>query len=145
MSFKVSPKAKAIINGGFIFQFHDGIRSKILPTVLEMFFRHFIKMNMTEQMNSHLLNAVWYSRINKLRYTAIELGSKYTFFKTWNSFRNNIDSLNYSLSNWLFLSLKNLRVTLKNANHPVITYGKILRLISLPNNNTEYLILNICF
>ena len=48
MPFKVSPKAKAIINGGFIFQFHNSIDSKILHTLLEMFFRHFIKMNMTE-------------------------------------------------------------------------------------------------
>ena len=39
--FKVSPKAKAIINEGFIFRFHDGIYSKILPTLLEMFFKHF--------------------------------------------------------------------------------------------------------
>ena len=48
MTFKVSPKAKVIINGGFIFQFHDGIHSTILPTLLEIFFRQFIKMNMTE-------------------------------------------------------------------------------------------------
>ena len=88
------------------------------------------------------------SRINKLRDTAIELGSKYTFFKTWNSLLNNNGSLNYSLISWFFLSLKNLRVTLKNTNHPVITsitYGKTLRLISLPNVKTEYLILNIDF
>ena len=39
MPFKVSPKAKDIINGGFIFRFHDGIHLKILPTLLEMFFR----------------------------------------------------------------------------------------------------------
>ena len=88
------------------------------------------------------------SRINKLRDTAIELGSKYTFFKTWNSLLNNNGSLNYSLISWFFLSLKNLRVTLKNTNHPVITsitYGKTLRLISLPNVKTEYLILNTDF
>ena len=60
------------------------------------------------------------SGINKLRDTAFELGSKYTFFKTWNSLLNNNGSLN----------------------HPVITsitYGKTLRLISLPNVKTEYL------
>ena len=43
VAFKVSLKAKAIINGGFIFQFHDAIHSKILPTLLEMFFRHFVR------------------------------------------------------------------------------------------------------
>ena len=37
------------------------------------------------------------SRINKLRDTAIELGLKNTFFKTWNLFLNNNGSLNYSL------------------------------------------------
>ena len=37
------------------------------------------------------------SRINKLRDTAIELGSKCTFLKTWNSLLNNNGSLNYSL------------------------------------------------
>ena len=61
------------------------------------------------------------SGINKLRDTAFELGSKYTFFKTWNSLLNNNGSLNYSLISWFFLSLKNLRVTLKNTNHTVIT------------------------
>ena len=48
---KVSPKAKVTINGGFIFQFHDRhdrVHSKILLSLLEMFFGHFIKMNMTE-------------------------------------------------------------------------------------------------
>ena len=43
VAFKVSLKAKAIINGGFIFQFHDAIHSKSLPTLLEMFFRHFVR------------------------------------------------------------------------------------------------------
>ena len=43
-----SSKAALIINGGFIFHFHDGIHSKIPPTILEMFFRQFIKMNTTE-------------------------------------------------------------------------------------------------
>ena len=99
-------------------------------------------------MNSHTLNAVLLLLSKELRDTAIELGSKYTFFKTWNSLLNNNGSLNYSLISWFFLSLKNLRVTLKNTNHPVITsitYGKTLRLISLPNVKTEYLILNIDF
>ena len=41
-TFKISPKVKLIINGGFIFQFHDSVHSKILPIPLEMFFRHFI-------------------------------------------------------------------------------------------------------
>ena len=36
------------------------------------------------------------SRISKLRDTAIELGSKYTFLKAWNSLLNNDGSLNYS-------------------------------------------------
>ena len=102
MSFKVSPKHKTIINGGLVFQFHDGIRSKILPTLLELFFKHFIKMDMAEWMNSHILNRTLASRINKLRDTAIELGSKYTFSKAF------------------FSSPKNFRVTLKNTNHPVI-------------------------
>ena len=48
MTFKARPKAKVIINGGFMFQFHDGIHFEIHPTLLEMFFRHFIKINMTE-------------------------------------------------------------------------------------------------
>ena len=47
MPFKVNPKAKAIINGGFIFQLHDDIVQRFL-TLLEMFFRYFIKMNMKE-------------------------------------------------------------------------------------------------
>ena len=95
-------------------------------------------------MNSHTLNAVLLLLSKELRDTAIELGSKYTFFKTWNSLLNN----NGSLIIWLFSSLKKLRVTLKNVNHPVIsciTYGKTLRLISLPTAKTEYLILNIDF
>ena len=58
MTFKVNPKAKAVINGACMFQFYDGMHSKILPTLLEIFFRHFIKMNMTELMNSHILNVV---------------------------------------------------------------------------------------
>ena len=37
MSFKVSPKARVIIDGGFIFQFDDGVHSKILPTLLKVF------------------------------------------------------------------------------------------------------------
>ena len=37
------------------------------------------------------------SCIKKLRDTAAELGSKYTFFKTWNSLLSNNGSLNYSL------------------------------------------------
>ena len=37
MTFKVSPKAKTIINGRFIFQFYDRIHSKILLTLLECF------------------------------------------------------------------------------------------------------------
>ena len=88
MPFKVSPKVKAIIKGGFIFQFHDGINSKILPALLEKFFRHFIKMNMIISELSYF-KCILASRINKLRDTAIELGSKYTFFKTWNSLLNN--------------------------------------------------------
>ena len=36
MSFKVSPKAKVSINGGFIFQFHDSIHLKILPRILPL-------------------------------------------------------------------------------------------------------------
>ena len=42
MSFIVSLKTKVIINGGFIFQFHDGIHLNISPTLLEMFLRHFV-------------------------------------------------------------------------------------------------------
>ena len=37
ISFKVSPEAKVIINRGFIFQFHDEVHSRILPTLLETF------------------------------------------------------------------------------------------------------------
>ena len=58
MPFIASPEAKATINGCFLFQFHNDIHSKILPIFLEMFFSHFIKMNMTEKMNFHILNAV---------------------------------------------------------------------------------------
>ena len=53
------------------------------------------------------------SCINKLRDTAIELVSKYTFFKTWNSHLNNNDSLNYSLISYFFSPWKHLRVTLQ--------------------------------
>ena len=49
--FKVIPKAKTIINGGFISQFHDYILSKILLFTILF-------------------------RINKLRDTVIELGLK---------------------------------------------------------------------
>ena len=37
------------------------------------------------------------SRLKKLRDTAIELGSKDTFFKTWNSLLTNIGSLNIQI------------------------------------------------
>ena len=37
---KVRPKNKAIMNGDFIFQFQDSIHSKILPSLLEIYFRH---------------------------------------------------------------------------------------------------------
>ena len=40
---KVRPKNKAIMNGGFIFQFQDGMHSKILPSLLEMYFRHSVR------------------------------------------------------------------------------------------------------
>ena len=86
------------------------------------------------------------SRISKLsRDTSIELGSKCTFLKTWNSLLNNNGSLNYSFISWFLSSFKSLRVTLKNTNHPIIIDGKTLRLISLPNVKIEYLILNIDF
>ena len=57
MSFKVSPKAKAIINGGFVLQFYDGVHPKILSSFLEVSLKH-IKMDMTKLMYSHILNAV---------------------------------------------------------------------------------------
>ena len=34
MLFKVTPKAKAIINSGFILKFHDNMLSKILLTLI---------------------------------------------------------------------------------------------------------------
>ena len=52
--FKVNPKAKALVNGGFIFQFHDGLHFKTLPTLLEVFFTHFMKRDMTKLRNSQI-------------------------------------------------------------------------------------------
>ena len=100
MPYKVRPKVNATINKGFIFQFHDGIHSKIFTTLLEM---HFRQMFFRYEDEYDRINELSYiqcslaSTINKLRDTAIELGSKYTFFKSWNSFLNNNGSLNYSL------------------------------------------------
>ena len=48
------------------------------------------------------------SRINKLRDIAIELGSKCTFLKTWNSLLNNNGSLNCSFISWFFSFFKSL-------------------------------------
>ena len=101
-------------------------------------------------MNSHILNAVLLlvstnSEIELGFELPIELDSKYTFLKTWNSLLNNNGILNYSLISWSFRSPKHCRVTLKNTNHPAIAYGKTLRLTSLPNVKTECLILNINF
>ena len=76
MPFIASPEAKATINGCFLFQFHNDIHSKILPIFLEMFFSHFIKMNMTEKNELSYFKCSLTSRISKLRDTAIELGSK---------------------------------------------------------------------
>ena len=116
MPFIASPEAKATINGCFLFQFHNDIHSKILPIFLEMFFRHFIKMNLNAYFKCSLT-----SRINKLRDTAIELGSKCSFLNTWNSLLNINGSVNCNLISWFFSSFKNLRATLKNTNHPVVT------------------------
>ena len=109
--------------------------------LLEMFFRHFIKVNMTEWMNSHIWCSLA-SRINKLKRYCYWIRFKILFFfKTWNSLLSNNGSLNYSLISWFFLSLKNFRVVIKNTNHPVIRCGKTLRISSLPNVKTEYLTL----
>ena len=45
------------------------------------------------------------SQINKHKHTAIELNSKCTLFKSWNSLLNN-NGLNYSLISWFFSCLK---------------------------------------
>ena len=37
MPFKVSLKAEAIINGGFILKFHDNVHLKILITLISSF------------------------------------------------------------------------------------------------------------
>ena len=37
MLFKASPKTKVVINVGFILQFHDGVHSKILPSLRSVF------------------------------------------------------------------------------------------------------------
>ena len=49
--FKLSREAKAIINGGFISQFHDGVLSEILPNLLDVLsqLRDFIMMDMTNK------------------------------------------------------------------------------------------------
>ena len=97
MAFKVNSKAKTIINGGFIIQFDDGIHSKILPTLLEMIFQAFYKDECDRIKEFSYFKCSPASRINKLRDTAIELVSKYTFCKTCNSLLKNNRSLNYSL------------------------------------------------
>ena len=82
-----------------MFHFHDGIHSKILPTLLEIrnVFQAIYKDEYDRINELSYFKCSLTSGINKLRDTAIELGSKYTFFKIWNSFLNNNGSLNYSL------------------------------------------------
>ena len=129
MPFKVSSKAKAIINGGFIpilwwHTFEDSPYS--LRNVFQAFYKNeYDRINELSYFKCSLA-----SRINKLRDTAIELGSKCTFLKTWNSLLNDNSSLNYSFISWFLSSFKSLRVTLTNTNHPIITYGKTFGLIS---------------
>ena len=141
--FKVNAEAKVITNEVFILQFHYGIHSEIHPT-LRNIFQAFYK-DEYDRINELSYLMQYCFTCCKLRDTAIELGSKYTFFKTWNSLLNSNGSVNYSLIIWFFSSLKTLRVILKNANHPVIRYGKTVRIISLPNVKTEYFILKITF
>ena len=78
-------------------QFHDGVQLRILPpTLLEMFLRNFSycsrkaflddgcdKINELFNFKCNLA-----SRLNKLRDTATELGSKKAFLKTWSSLLN---------------------------------------------------------
>ena len=80
------------------------------------------------------------SRIKKFRDTAIELGSKDTFFKTWNSLLTNIGSLNIQIDQQILLTFQRITVTLKNRNYPVITNGNTLGLIYLRNVKIEYFI-----
>ena len=94
MLFKVSPKAKAIINRGFTFQSDDGLHSKIFPTFLEFFPQALYKDGYDKINELSYFKCSPASRIKKIRDTAMELGTKYTFFKTWNSHVSNNDSLN---------------------------------------------------
>ena len=76
-------------------QLHDGVHLKILPTLLELFPRHFSychrksfyegydKINEFSNFKCNLA-----SRFNKLQDTATELGSKDTCLMTWNSLLN---------------------------------------------------------
>ena len=76
--FKVSHEAKVILNGGLISQFHDSIYSNILPeSVSQTFYKDgYEKINEVSYFKRSLA-----SNFNKLRDTAIDLGSK-TFLKT---------------------------------------------------------------
>ena len=85
--FKVKRKAEAILYGGFISQISDSIHLKVLSTLLGMFLRYipycrsktfhkggYDKMNEPSYFKRSLVSC-----INKLRDTAVELGTKDTF------------------------------------------------------------------
>lgn len=79
--FKVSHEAKVILNGGLISQFPDSIYSNILPALLESVSQTFYKDGYDKINEVSYFKRSLASNINKLRDTAIDLGSK-TFLKT---------------------------------------------------------------
>ena len=88
-------------------QSHDGIHLKILPSLLDLFLRHLSyyrrkafneACDKINEFSNFKYNLV--SRFNKLQDTATELGSKYTFLKTWNFLLNYNQNLNIQFNSF---------------------------------------------
>ena len=89
---------------------HDGVKLEILPTLIEVFPRHLsicrskafhqYGYDKIHELSNYKGNL---SRFNKLRDMSIELGSKESFLKKWNSLLNINGTLkiqfNYPLNN----------------------------------------------
>ena len=133
-------------------QLHDEIHLKILPTLLQLFLRYFSycrrkafneAYDKINEFSNFKYNLV--SRFNNLQDTAIELGSKNTFWRTWNSLLNLIKALICNIQfNWFF-SLCNasdwiLKIQIfqlaNMVNHPGLHLSNVLR---------KYFILNLFF
>ena len=96
MSFLASPKIKVIISWGYLSHIHKGVLSKILPTFRNVFQALYKDgYDKTNQLSFYKYSLA--SRINKLRDTAVELGSKDIFTRPGTPFLTPIVVLKYSL------------------------------------------------